>query len=913
MLGTTIAHYKITAKLGQGGMGEVYRATDTNLDREVAIKVLPKSVAQDKERLARFEREAKVLAQLNHPNIAGVYGLEQSSDTQALILELVEGDDLSVRLKRGPLPVEEALEVCKQIAEALEAAHEKGIIHRDLKPGNIKLTRDGKVRVLDFGLAKALSEESETSAISSVEDSPTITDAFTKPGTILGTAAYMSPEQARGKHVDKRTDIWAFGCVLFECLTGKKAFQGEDVTETLAGIIKGDPDWSAIPGGTPPTIQLLLRKCLAKDRRKRLHHIDDAIVDLANGGEDTSSFLRLADETLNSPQGKDGLQPTWVIGLGLPLLALTAALVWFLKPQPLVPMAEPVFTDILLPISLPLSVDNACNAFAISHEGDKIVYNLDDDGAGLRIHHLTKTNDTFISGAQASLEGYPFLSYDGSTVGLIMTDKLATVSVDGGIPSDIVTEGVHWDGFKGADWSKRNQIVFAQRALPLRLVSAGGGTVTKLTDLGDETGHWFPQFLPGGQHVLFTVSSGEETGHAELLDLTTGDRHKLGINQCNFARYIHSGHIMYSIGSEVFAIPFDLETMAVTGSSSIVLEGVYSNEWRSQFDVSDNGTLVYWRDKNSKEPRTLVWLDKKGGTERFTDKSGDWSDFSLSPDQMSVAIAVKGDIWILKKREGNNDVYLPLVAWEDSQEKTPVWSHDGKFIYFSSNRDDQHGIWKVRADITNEEPEFIVSSERDLRLTDATENTLYAMLLLADSYKSYSYDSAKLDLTADKSILETIFSSPDYDGHVKASPQGKYLAYMEYGPHVSSIFLVPTNGTPFKEQITDKGVISLWSPEGNVIYFSSWKMDIYAASLISQDDRVVPQKPELITRIPQGFIREFNSWDVSKDDKRFLMLSNVQYRESEQGDEEALPEPTQLKIVTNWFTELNRLVPKDVR
>ena len=903
MIGTTIAHYKITAKLGQGGMGEVYRATDTKLEREVAIKVLPKSVVQDKERLARFEREAKVLAQLTHQNIAGIYGLEQSGETQALILELVEGDDLSVRLKRGSLPVDEALEVCKQIAEALETAHEKGIIHRDLKPGNIKLTSDGKVKVLDFGLAKALSDESETSAISSVEDSPTITDAFTKPGTILGTAAYMSPEQARGKHVDKRTDIWAFGCVLFECLTGKKAFQGEDVTETLATIIKGDPDWPAIPGGTPPTIQLLLRKCLAKDRRKRLHHIDDAIVDLAQGGEDTSSFLRLADETLKSPQGKHGLRP----GLVFPLLALTVALGWFLKPQPVVPMAEPVFTDILLPVSEPLSDYFSHNAFAISPDGDKIVYNLDDNGAGLRIHHLTKTSDTFISGARGIEEGHPFLSYDGTKVGLIMSGKLATVSVDGGIPREIVTEGVSWAEFMGADWSEQDQIVFAQWRSPLWLVSAGGGAITKLTELGDETDHAFPQFLPGGQHVLFTVdSSGAETGHAELLDLTTGDRHKLGINQCNFARYVHSGHIMYSIGSEVFAIPFDLETMAVTGSSSRVLEGVQSSQWRSQFDVSDNGTLVYWRGKSSKEPRTLVWLDKKGDTERFTDKSGNWSQFSLSPDQVSVAIVVEGDIWILQKREGNTDVYLPLVAWEDSIENSPVWSHDGKFIYFSSNRDDQYGIWKVRVDIANEDSELVVSSERNLNLTDATENTLYATLFPGDSYASF--DSGKLDLTADNSVLETIFSIPHQDGEMKASPQGNYLAYLENSPS-SSIFLVSTSGTPFKEQITDNGVSPIWSPEGNVIYFIRDR-DIYAASLINQDGRLLPQKPELLTRMPQGFIGGLIDWEVSEDDKRFLMLSNVQDLESEEGDEEALPEPTHLKIVTNWFTVLNRLAPR---
>ena len=291
MIEGKIAHYQITAKLGQGGMGEVYRATDTKLDREVAIKVLPESFAQDRERLARFEREAKVLAQLNHTNIAGVYGFDQDDGVWFLVMEYVEAEDLSARLKKGKLPVEETLEVGKQIAEALEAAHEKGIVHRDLKPGNIKISEDGKVKVLDFGLAKAMA--GETSIITTnanLADSPTITDAFTQPGTILGTAAYMSPEQARGKQVDQRTDIWAFGCVLYECLTGKKCFAGEDVTETLAGIIKGDPDWELLPTGTPPGVLFLLKKCLVKHRQSRLHHIADARVDLEQVSKNSPGF-----------------------------------------------------------------------------------------------------------------------------------------------------------------------------------------------------------------------------------------------------------------------------------------------------------------------------------------------------------------------------------------------------------------------------------------------------------------------------------------------------------------------------------------------------------------------------------------------------------------------------------------------
>ncbi|MCH8219633.1 MAG: serine/threonine protein kinase, partial [Planctomycetes bacterium] len=331
MINTTIAHYKITAKIGKGGMGEVYRATDTKLDREVAIKVLPESFAGDRDRVARFKREAKVLARLNHTNIAVIHGIEQSTEIYALVMELVEGETLGERLKREPMTVEEALDCCKQIAEALEAAHEKGIIHRDLKPENIKITSDGHVKVLDFGLAKVVVDPSDSDKQA---ESPTITHMTTVPGELLGTAPYMSPEQARAKPVDKRSDIWSFGCVLFECLTGKRMFGGEDVTETLASIIKGEPEWTLLPEDTPPTIHLLLRKCLNKDRKRRLQYIADARVDLEQAlGDPTSSIIRLSDRVLQETAKPTGSRRMLAIGAMLGAL-VAGVLTWSLKPDP---------------------------------------------------------------------------------------------------------------------------------------------------------------------------------------------------------------------------------------------------------------------------------------------------------------------------------------------------------------------------------------------------------------------------------------------------------------------------------------------------------------------------------------------------------------------------------------------------
>ena len=452
MLNTTIAHYKITAKLGQGGMGEVYRATDTKLGREVAIKVLPAFFAQDKERLARFEREAKTLATLNHVNIAGIHGLEHFENSQALILELVEGEDLSERLKRGPLEVDEALEICRQIGEALEAAHDKGIIHRDLKPGNIKLTKDGGVKVLDFGLAKTLSNDTCVVSEATDEDSPTITDVFTQPGTLLGTAAYMSPEQARGKQLDKRTDIWAFGCVLFECLTGKKAFAGEDVTDTLANIIKGEPSWSALPECTPATIQLLLRKCQAKDRRRRLPDIAAARIDLEDAIEDpNSSFISLTEGALQegSNQGGKSVPTRLVLAIASVLIAACIFLwkPWSSIPSNLMAGPNPVTRfDYEIPEEqLPLR-NKGRPVLAVSPDGRSFVYN---GRNGLYLRTLDDLAAQRIPGTETSHTN-PSFSPDAQSIVYKQGRQLMRIAVSGGAPKEICPAdnpfGISWGG-----------------------------------------------------------------------------------------------------------------------------------------------------------------------------------------------------------------------------------------------------------------------------------------------------------------------------------------------------------------------------------------------------------------------------------------------------------------------------------
>ena len=461
MLDSTIAHYKVTAKIGQGGMGEVYRATDSKLDREVAIKVLPESFAQDKERLARFEREAKMLASLNHPNIASIYGLEGSDGKKALVLELVEGETLTERLRTGAMPIEESLDICKQIAEALEAAHEKGIIHRDLKPGNIKITPDGKVKVLDFGLAKSAIADSSV-APSDNSQSPTLTADYTRPGVILGTAAYMSPEQARAKPVDKRSDIWSFGCVLYECLTGKCLFRGEDVTETLATVIKGEPQWTDLPTDTPLIVQLLIRKCLVKDRKGRLRDIGDALVDLTKAIADPNWGVESGQ--LSSASSAQGISKSVLAMAYVVTGIITLALGWFLKPTPSSsPAQHPKFTvPLTLDPDLQLGKERG-GSLALSKDGQQLVFTtrsptqVDQNTPQLHWHSFASDEYKVIQGTESAYA--PFFSPDGRQLGFFTDGTIQTVPISGGKPKVIVRPP--WGQMDGAAWGKNGFIIYS--------------------------------------------------------------------------------------------------------------------------------------------------------------------------------------------------------------------------------------------------------------------------------------------------------------------------------------------------------------------------------------------------------------------------------------------------------------------
>ncbi|MCH9034460.1 MAG: serine/threonine-protein kinase, partial [Planctomycetes bacterium] len=612
--GTEFGPYKIIAPLGAGGMGEVYRARDAKLDREVAIKVLPDTFARDPERIARFQREAKVLASLNHPSIAAIYGFEESDGKRFLVLELVEGETLAERLRGGVLPVDEALEVCKQIAEALEAAHEKGVIHRDLKPGNVMIRPDGSVKVLDFGLAKAFSPIDEVSP-TQIAESPTITAAFTRPGVVLGTAAYMSPEQARGKPLDKRTDIWSFGVVLYECLGGRRPFEGETATDLIAKILERDPDWTGLPGDTPLTVQLLLKRCLQKDRKRRLHDIGDARIEI----EEALSEPWVEKATLAgvSRPTRWGLAVPWSITALMVIIVISLIVRGWMGSTPSVPRLVWRFA-IDLPAEAPVAVaDNL--SVALSPDGTRLVYVGErDGGTQLYLRVIDEFAVTPIPGTEDGTG--PFFSPDGKWVGYFdyRAGKLKKVPLRGGGTIDICDAP---PSSRGASWGMDDVIVFTRGITGgLYTVSATGGTPQPLATPDFEKGEKscrLPQILPGGKGVLFTMSTSDIDSYDEasiaVVLLETGERKILFKGGSN-ARYAPTGHIVYARAGSLMAVPFDLERLEVTGPPFQILKGVVTSDiyGSAQFSFSGDGTLIYVPGGPEIYYSRLVLVDRRG-------------------------------------------------------------------------------------------------------------------------------------------------------------------------------------------------------------------------------------------------------------------------------------------------------------
>ena len=900
-IGDRLAHYDVTALIGEGGMGQVYQATDTQLGREVALKVLPDAFTSDPDRLARFEREAKVLASLNHPNIGAIYGLEKSGDTRALVLELIEGPTLADRIKQGSIPLDEALPIAKQIAEALEAAHEQGIIHRDLKPANVKVKDDGTVKVLDFGLAKAL----DTAPEGDPSQSPTLTAAATQMGVIMGTAAYMSPEQAKGRPVDKRADVWAFGVVLYEMLTGARPFAGDDVSDTLAAVLRAEVNLDALPDETSPRLRQVLTACLQRDAKQRVHDIAD--VRLAMAGAFETAVSPSAEPTPTT-QLQLWQRPIPLVLGGLVLAAVTASVVWGVTRA-----VPPELARFSISTSPPPSLaTGGTSSVEITPDGTRIVYVA--SGLGTRlggplyVRAVDQLDPAPLRGQERVLN--PFISSDGNWVGYWSAEDAALkkVSINGGPPITLTDS----NGIDGASWGTDDTIVFAMRGTNTGLlrVSAAGGESESLTTLKEgEIAHRWPHILPGGQAVLFTVIKGEGSENMEIavLTLDTGERSLL-VPGGSDPHYAVTGHIIYGVDGTLWAVPFDADRLAVTGDPVPVLTGVHTAaSGAAYFSFASDGSLVYLPGEARQESdRTLVWVDRQGReTPLDLQDARPYTTPRLSPDGTRLAVTVTDeniDVWVSDLATGT----LRRLTSDAAPDAYPLWTLDGERVVFASQREGPWALFSKAWDGTGDaERLMVVQDSLDLQPSGWSPDG--ALLF---EYRAASATNQDIGILApDGDGAWTPLLATDDDERAPAiSPDGQWIAYFSNRTGDREIYVArfPELGG---EQLISRGSGSfpVWSQSGRELF--------YAVS--GNALRVMPVEPgsnfrvataEVLTDAGRyygtgGLGRSPRSWDVSPDGQRLLMLKSSGAVTTESNGQ------LEIILVQNWFQELTERVP----
>ena len=907
--GARLGSYEILSKLGEGGMGEVYRARDSKLKREVAIKVLPDLLAGDPDRLSRFQREAELLATLNHPNIAAIYGLED----QAIVMELVDGDTLAqkiegLRAKGSGLPVDEALQIARQIVDALETAHDRGVVHRDLKPANIKVTPDGKVKVLDFGLAKMLESEAPASSLSM---SPTISLHATYAGVILGTAAYMSPEQARGKMVDRRTDIWAFGCVVFEMLTGKRIFDtaGDTVSDAIAAVLTKEPDWRALPADTPPHMVALLHRCLQKDPQKRLPHIGVARLEIDEGPQASSAAIGAGA----------GVPPMWRRAVPAAMAALlTAGLAgaawWSLRPS----SAPPVVTRFVIPLPPGQDFTNAGrHVVALSPDGTRLVYVANQRLYLREISELVARPIPGIDGNNAVIE--PVFSPDGNEIAFFSgaDSTLKRIAVSGGAPVTIASivspYGMHW----GTDG-----IVFGEAERGIFRVAAGGGTPELLAKT--EAGEFaqMPQVLPGGKALLFTLAKGngpDRWDKATILvqPIPTGAR-QVVFEGGSDARYFPSGHILYAFGGVVFALRFDLQQLKVAGGPVPVIEGVRrapsGATGAAQFATAGNGALAYVTGpvSTASGARELAIIDRKGVARVLKVAAGNIGHARVSPDGKRAAFDTDDEkesiVWVY---DIDGTTAMRRVSFS-GRNMYPIWSADGQRLAFTSDREGDHAIFWTRTDGSGP-PERLtrpMKGEEHIPESWSPNGDGFLFRITKDNASTLAYYSFGA-----KSVTP-------YGGIVSSrpinatfSPDGRWVAYERTTNAENSgqnIYVqpFPATGAIYQVASLERGGYRhpRWSPDGReLFYFIGGAVRMRVTAVVTRPGFAFGLESS-VTRPPywgDSFGDVARQWDVMPDGQHFLVP--VSAGQVGQSDRSVLvPE---INVTLNWAEELKQRVP----
>ena len=883
-------------------MGEVYRARDSKLGRVVAVKLLLETVAADPDRVARFEREAKSLAALNHPHIAALYGLEQSSGRHFLVMELVEGETLAERIARGPLPLEQALSVALQIADALEAAHEKGIVHRDLKPANVKITPDEKVKVLDFGLAKAMETES---AVSNLAHSPTLSMMATQAGVILGTAAYMSPEQAKGRPADQRSDVFSFGVVLYEMLTGRQPFQGETAPEILASVLIREPELSGLPPNLNPRLPDLLKRCLDKNPKRRWQAIGDVRAEL----ETIAANPREVPATAHA----GAPQPMWkrvvpILATALVVAGLTAAAMWSLRPSQPAPLTRFLFT---LPPTQQLTTLNR-QYVTLSPDGTQVVYVANNR---LFVRSMAEIEPRPIPGTESVAgQSNPVVSPDGRTVAFYSASDrtLKKIAISGGAavticPVDNTPQGMTWSG---------NDILFAQPEKGILRVSANGGAPQLLVAMKAGEAMYQPEMLPGGEFILFTLAGtggGLDWDRAQIViqSVKTSERRVL-VSGGSDGRYVPTGHIVYALGGVLFAVPFDLRHLTVSGGPVPIVEGVRrgigGGGAAAQFTFSSTGSLVYFSGPvtTSGAQRDLVLVDRTGIVERVNVPPGPYNHPRFSPDGKRVAFGIDDgkdvSIWIYDLSATTSMRRLTFGG----KDRFPAWSAKGERVAFQSDREGDAGIFWQRAD----------GNGQVERLTKAEDRTFH----IPESW-SPAGDRLLFSVTKGPTVSLWVFSLPDkkvapfdavqseWPTSAVFSPDGRWVAYATSNATGgrSTVYVQPFPPTGTKYQISkdDDGHHPLWSPDGKELTYLPAPGRFVGVSITTQPSFSLGNQ----VSIPRGFAvfnapTDVRSHDISADGKRFIGLVNGSAAGS--GGTTSAP---QLQVVLNWFEDLKTRVP----
>ena len=892
MIGRTLAHYEITHLIGRGGMGEVYRARDTRLGREVALKLLPQAFSSDPERVARLQREARTLASLHHPNIASVFGIEEAEGQTLLVMELVEGEDLAQRLSRGPIALDDALDIARQIAQGLEEAHAKGIVHRDLKPANVKLAPGGKVKILDFGLARAILGDAAGDL--GVQNSPTITAAMTQAGVILGTAAYMSPEQARGKEVDKRADIWAFGVILFEMLSGRQLYDGETTTDVLAAVVTRDPDWNQLPAEVTPEVRRLLHRCLERDVRRRLRDAGDALLDLDPASTTTTTTATAA--AAGAPPAASGASRGRRVYAAAAGLALVAAAIGFVAGK-----REPASSPQAAPVVRRLQIadayfDQNSNA-AISPDGQRIIY-YDTRKSPPRL--VLRPLDTFEQTPVHEGGFNPFFAPDGQSFGFFSDKKLWVASIAGGTPRTLCTS----DGFATGWWGEDDTIVFSTDFEPdqekegLMRIAAQGGEPQWLSTVDrsrSERLHAYPQVLPGGKHVLFTVVRADGW-EVDVVPLAGGERRAILQNAAR-GRYVPSGHLLYVDPAQdaLMAVAFDLQRLEVRGSPvSLVRDLRHTGEGLGAYDISNDGTLIYSISGIMLGQNHIVAVDRVGRVRPLLEEASTWAQPHISPDGGRLLV----------RRAGQPDCHLWLFDLErraltrltfEGDNHGPMWTDGGNTITFSRAtsaalirtpmRQVVDGGVPPSVLFTPPHPMVAQSSTRDGRWLALTREDR------TDRNEVWIYDTA--NPKPPEPFLQSSFSE-DWPAF---SPDGRLIAYTSDETGRNEIYVRAFPGPGGKLQIsTEGGQGALWSHRGDELFYAAGSKMMRVAMRTS---------PTLSAGVPEVLFEGEFAWerprnyDISPDGQTFYMLRPVG----------GVTDRAGLIVVVDWFEELRRAVP----